>query len=244
MNFFLRDHKTGFKISNKICHDVNSFANQNIQKRTFYHFWNLNNDSDRYICFIRNPYEIIVSGFLYHKKCKEKWAINCKSNYYEWWRDNHFLDSQKLINKNILDNSFFCIDGKTYQETLNSLNQDDGILFEMKNISKLTIDGMCKFDFFERENVLTIKMEDLISNYHSQIITILKFLDIEVEPALLEKLEQHNLKVAGVNSHVTNKKLKKNRYLDFFNDNLFKDFIRLHEKNINTIERLGYNIHY
>ena len=142
----------------------------------------------------------------------------------------------------VLKSSVFYND-KTYQEILNSSSTDEGILFEMKNISKLTIDGMCEFDFYKNENVITVKMEDLLLDYHSQIIKILKFLDIEEKPGLLNRLQQHNLTNSGINPHITNTKLKKNRYLDFFNDKLFKEFLCLHEKNLSAIDSLGYDLH-
>ena len=230
-------------LSKKMKDCINSFHSNKISSRTFYKFWNINNSNDKYICFVRNPYEIIVSGYLYHKRCKEKWCITKNLSYYDWWSSTHFLQSEKTKHKKALSNSIFCTD-MTYQEKLNSLDQDTGIEFEMKNVAKLTIEGMCDFDYFDSKNVITVNLENLIHNYNDEVCKILDFLEIDKSnEKLLSCLNQHNIKQQGVNSHVTNKNLIKDRYLHYFNDGLFEKFNSIYEEYIPKIHKLGYTIH-
>lgn len=242
MEYIINDHKTGFMVSSKIKDCINSFYKNKISSRTFYKFWNINDPNDKYICFIRNPYEIIVSGYLYHKRCNEKWCITKNLSYYDWWSQTHFLQSEKIKNKKSLDNSIFCKDS-TYQETLNSLNQDDGIIFEMKNVAKLTIEGMCDFNYFESKNVINVKLENLIHDYDHEISKILDFLEINNNERLISCLDQNSIKKQGVNNHVTNKNLDKDRYLQYFNDKLFEEFNLIYKEYIPKINKLGYDVH-
>ena len=238
----IKDHKTGSTVSNKIKDCINSFYKNKISSRTFYKFWNMNNPSNKYICFIRNPYEIIVSGYLYHKRCREKWCITKNWSYYNWWSSEHFLESEKVKNKEALDNSIFC-KNISYQEKLNSLSQDDGIIFEMKHVAKLTIEGMCDFDYFESKNVMKVDLNNLIRNYKNEICKILDFLQINSNDQLISSLNKHNISEQGVNHHATNRNLDENRYLQYFNDRLFEEFKLTYKEYIPKIERLGYNVH-
>jgi len=243
MKYIVNDHKTGFSVSRKIQNCINSFYTNEISFRTMYKFWNINDQNDKYVCFIRNPYEIIVSGYLYHKRCIEKWCITKNLSYYEHWiSSDHFLQSEKIKNQEALNNSIFC-KNISYQEKLNSLNQDDGIIFEMKNAAKLTIEGMCDFDYFESKNVITVKLENLTHNYDHEIRRILDFFEINHNEKLISCLDKHNIKKHGVNIHVTNKNLDKDRYLQYFNDKLFKEFNSIYKEYIPKINKLGYTTH-
>jgi hypothetical protein len=243
MKYIVNDHKTGFSVSRKIQKCINSFYTNEISFRTMYKFWNVNDQNDKYVCFIRNPYEIIVSGYLYHKRCFEKWCITKNLSYYEQWiSSDHFFQSEKIKNQEALNNSIFC-KNISYQEKLNSLNQDDGIIFEMKNVAKLTIEGMCDFNYFESKNVMSVKLENLTHNYEYEIRRILDFLEINNNETLISRLNIHNIKKHGVNNHVTNKNLDKDRYLQYFNDKLFKEFNSIYKEYIPKINKLGYTTH-
>ena len=79
----LNDHKTGYILTkSNLVPLINRTASLNIEVKTFYLFWNnhINEKNHKYIVVVRNPKEIIISGYLYHKKCKETWAIN-KNGY-------------------------------------------------------------------------------------------------------------------------------------------------------------------
>ena len=94
---------------------------------------------------IRDPRDIVVSAYFYHLWTKEEWAH---------------------IPRKSLNNL-------SYQEYLNFLNQEEGLLAEMRGISKEVIEEMSRWnynnpDFFE------FKYEDIIRNEEKVFYKIFK----------------------------------------------------------------------
>lgn len=242
MNYIINDHKLGFTLTSNIRNEINKIYNNKVKNLTFYKFWNINNKNDKYICFIRNPYEIIISGYLYHKKCREEWCIKQNVNYFNYWKDNHFSNEAKIQNKDLIDNSVFS-KKETYQNILNTSPQELGIIHEMNNVSKITIDGMCEFNYYDFPNVKIIKMEDILSNFDKEIDELLSFFEINPDKKLLENLKKHNVKLQRNNPHVTNTDFLENRYINYFNDDLYKKFNIIHSNNLDKLKKFGYKIH-
>ena len=87
---------------------------------------------------IRDPRDVIISGYFYHLWTDEKWAHISKEEF----------------------------GNKSYQEYLNSLKQEEGILAEIKRASK-EIKEMVDWNY-NNSNFIEIKYEDLI--YQEEII--------------------------------------------------------------------------
>lgn len=79
---------------------------------------------------------------MYHKRCSEGWCTNLNGYYYDYWSDNHFLESQKEKNSCILNEVRGLSVDETYQSKLNKLPEEDGIMYEMVNFSKYAINGL------------------------------------------------------------------------------------------------------
>ena len=84
---------------------------------------------------IRDPRDIIVSAYFYHLWTKEEWAH---------------------IPRHTLNNL-------TYQEHLNSLDRDAGLLAEMEGTSKEVIDEMAQWDY-HNPNFFEFKYEEIIED--------------------------------------------------------------------------------
>ncbi len=83
---------------------------------------------------IRDPRDIIVSGYFYHLWTQEAWVHVVRP---EW--------------------------GMTYQEKINSMSKDEGMMFEMKNMGAVTIERMRVWNY-NNPKMLEIRYEDLILN--------------------------------------------------------------------------------
>ena len=97
---------------------------------------------------IRDPRDMIVSGYYYHLWCNEIW---CNKSI------DHF-------------------NGKSYQEILNSLNPEDGIMFEMSNDHgsfKRTASLMMNWNY-NNPYILELKFEDIINDIESHFLRIFK----------------------------------------------------------------------
>lgn len=96
---------------------------------------NLENLYDyRGIHLIRDPRDIIVSGYHYHKWTTESWANEPQDHW----------------------------NGKTYKEKISSLLNEDALLFEMDHVGRETIDELINWDY-RNNKFLEIKYEDLLT---------------------------------------------------------------------------------
>lgn len=252
MFYLINDHKCGFVMTQTIIRRFNqqNFKNKNnetvkLNMRHMSIMWNENKPEHKYILVVRNPKEIIISGYLYHKKCnqEEKWALTKNYNYYDIWIERNHYD-MKLFNNEFYNRSNFSDDKGTYQEKLNKLNQNDGIKFEMNNVAYNTILGLYNFPI--DKNVLIVKFEDLIYNLKKTLKEICLFLDIydvNNHDRLFMKCKSSNilrLKSKGIqnNSHITNFNLDKERWKKYWNDEIEEEFSKLFPKDI--MKKLNY----
>lgn len=73
------NHKTGSRLSRYVfeslkaapCMDKN--ITLHLEDRKFHWRWPLKNDGRKYLLFQRNPYSVVVSGYLYHMRAQEIW---------------------------------------------------------------------------------------------------------------------------------------------------------------------------
>jgi len=242
--FLLNDHKTGFKLTRKIAGIINQHLKPNIKVRSFYLFWNHYKKSDKYILVVRHPKEIIISGYLYHKKCSEKWLLKKGGYYYGKWEEYHFDAKEIAKNKRHLDKAKTFCQPIPYQEKLNSLPQNEGIIYEMNAVSKLTIEGMYNLDHYDKSNTLVVKFEDLIFNHDETIRGMCNFLEINkwYTRNIIKESCRHNLlnqkKKNQITSHATNVNVDKDRYKQYWNETLEAEFNRLFPSDV--LSKLGY----
>jgi hypothetical protein len=83
---------------------------------------------------IRDPRDILVSGYFFHRWTNESWA-NEKNKIYE---------------------------GHSYKEHITSLSQEDGFLFEMDRLQE-DVKAMVAWDYAQ-PNVLELRYEDVVTN--------------------------------------------------------------------------------
>ena len=204
-------HKTGTVLFQNIWNHYAKSINK-LPKQVFTFYDHFNNTSDDYIknnkcvVIIRNPYEIIMSGIRYHKKTLEEWC------------------SKKIY-----------INSMTYKEYINSLNKEDQIMFEMRNIGKLTIDNIYH-DIKNRNynnNVLFIKIEDLYirSNIKDICLKIYNHLDKEIQLDKLIESFHINLNINFNRTFFENKYT----YQDYFNKKHYIEFNRIFKKDTMSV---------
>ena len=191
------------------------------------------------IRIIRDPRDVIVSGFLYHQRCSEKWCINS-----DFTNPSHPfpqvpwpLDGLDLATK---ESYVASLDGLSYQEKIRSLDRERGLVFEMDGFAKITIDEMISWE--QQDSVLTIKMEDLIGDFDGQFEKIFRWLEIEDEyiASCLEIAVAHDMNRMGdeqiaSNPHISTGKLRK--WEEYFTPNVSKAY---QERFADAHKKLGY----
>lgn len=198
--------------------------------RYFYLFWQDYNIFNKYVLCVRDPREIIISGYLYHKQCEEIWATNNKYNYYHGWQENHFRRKDVIKNKKYFDFCNLFSKDMPYKEKLLRLDVHDGIIHEMNNVAFLTLNGMDKLNFISNKNVFIFKLENFTFNFKETMQDLLNFLKIEEnkKQEIYDKIYQFNLTKRSPKklNIITNKNQEIDRYRSFFNnkiDNIFKN---------------------
>lgn len=91
---------------------------------------------------IRDPRDMIVSGYFYHLWCSEKWCHIKKPKY------NNY----------------------TYQELLNSVPQEEGIAIEIDRV-KWDVNHMSNWDY-SNPNFIEIRLEDIVKNEKGMMIKV------------------------------------------------------------------------
>jgi len=236
---FTRDHPfftTGNKkqtLIKQLLHNYPKIIKNAVFRRYSYLFSNIYNDKDKYIILVRDPREILISGYLYHLKCSEKWAISKNNFYYDFWKDYHFnKDEVKKYYKFIQFTHNFN-KNETYQNKLKKFNQDDGILYELNNVAFLTFSGMINIDFINKKNVFILKFEDYQFNFDKTLLKFFDFLQIpELKRGLIKKdlYEYHTFENKNAIFHhknfITNTEHITNRYEQYFSPKIENCFYK------------------
>lgn len=234
--YTLADHKTGHQLLGSLARIITRVSGDNILHKIYYRFNCVTNRNDKWVCIIRHPYEIIASGYNYHKVCDEWWAVNPGTNLYEY----SVVDARRLC-----PDANFSDEG-TYQENLNSMFVEDGIKYEMGNIAKLTIEAMYYWNYYNMPNVLTIKFEDFRIDFNGTVKRIVDFfvIDSRFHDEIIANAQTLNLSKKPssevlVNKHVTNKKLEEYFYKNIFLESHYNLAKEIYPKDL--LERFGYS---
>lgn len=172
---------------------------------------------------VRHPASLIYSASKYHKKTNEPWCRKPIAN----------------------------LGNMSYQGIMNGLDEEKGMLFEMKNeefleSSRRTIRDMYAWDY-DKPNFLEVRFEDLMSNFDEVLRNLFKFYGFTRGQIIkgLEIAQQHKLENIDKNElnrevHITNKNLNFEEWRNIFynNNRLLKGFKKSYPREV--FKKLGY----
>ncbi len=127
----------------------------------------------RAIRVIRDPRDIWVSGYLYHRHCREFWCVNTD------------FDPTAPIGPPQVDFSFQHrperwkrrylqrLHGRSYQQNLLDRSLSDGLAFELENFTSATLDAMRAW-WLDDPAVLTVRLEDIVHDFDGMMLTIFR----------------------------------------------------------------------
>jgi hypothetical protein len=161
---------------------------------------------------IRDPRDMCISGYFYHKKCKESWVLSNDS--FDW------LIHRCGLNRNNFPRNI------NYQSALNSMDVDDGIAFELLMVTKFMIIQMINFNK-TNSSVKTIKYEDFRLNPQDNFHNLFKyynFSDEEIDICLqiADKYNIDRLISTDDPAHVSGGRIRE--FKKFFTDKHFAVF--------------------
>lgn len=233
--FTLADHKTGHKLLGSIAATIEEVTGNPIKHLIYFRFADILDEQDLWVAIIRHPYEIITSGYHYHKDCHETWFLKKGTNLYDGTIHGAF---RMYPDANLCENGI-------YQNILRTLPVSDGLEYEMQNAGRLTINALYNWPYYNRPNVLIVRFEDFWDNFDGTLEKIIRFFRFNDEsiPKILHACSQYNLKkqtkdFIAENKHVTNKEQEKFVYKRLWRPHHYNVFRALFPKD--TLEKLGY----
>lgn len=185
---------------------------------------------------IRDPRDVIVSGYLYHKRTSEKWCVNTDFTLNPPIRHPQVPYPRQHLAEDWKRTYLASLGGKSYQANLLNLSQHDGLLFEMKYYGSWTTENMLAWDY-QQTNMLEMKFEDLMGNFDGsfeQIFEHFRFSAEEIETNLRiasghdlgRKSAEEIAQMAHVSTRKTSKwrdyfePIHKDTFIDLFGDAL------------------------
>ena len=144
--------------------------------------------------FVRDPRDIVVSGYLYHLRTAERWCVNTDLDPTPPIRFPRVPRSQQHQPESWKAEYLRSLGGRSYQQNLRALPQAEGLLFEMHHYAGWTIDSMRAWDY-GREDVLEVRFEDLMAEFDAGFRCIFSWLGLSAEQrdAALELAAHHDL---------------------------------------------------
>jgi hypothetical protein len=136
--------------------------------------------------FIRDPRDIIVSGYFYHKRCNEEWCTNREFDPTAPILFPKVPYSQQHRSEEWKRQYLESLQNASYQEILNSMTEEEGLQFEMENYGAWTIDSIAQWEYGNK-SIKEIKFETLMSNFDSEFKALfhhLGFADQQIATAL------------------------------------------------------------
>ncbi|MGA8261304.1 MAG: sulfotransferase domain-containing protein [Arenicellales bacterium] len=113
---------------------------------------------------VRDPRDVIVSGYLYHRRTTEQWCINTDFSLTPPIRRPRVPSSQEHRPREWKVSYLKSLAGKSYQENLLQISQERGLMFEMDNHGAWTIESMMEWKY-NMPNILEITFENLMNDY-------------------------------------------------------------------------------
>jgi tetratricopeptide (TPR) repeat protein len=126
----------------------------------------------RAVRIVRDPRDIWVSGYLYHRLCQEEW---CTHSQFNITGPIGFpqVDHSMIHRSESWKQKFLArLDRKSYQRNLLDRNLEDGLQFELEGYTGNTLDTMCRWPLKGFSEVLQIKLEDIVCGFDNSMQTI------------------------------------------------------------------------
>jgi len=150
----------------------------------------------RAIHLVRDPREVLISGYLYHLHTGEQWCVEvppsippdsvvfplvpyCQEDRNRAWKVEYLASLR----------------GRSYQENLRSLDTTSGLLFELEHYAHWTIEEMAAWASLDDDRVLVVRFEDLMASFDESFDRISRHLGLRAPERRLLALvaRQHDL---------------------------------------------------
>ncbi len=175
----------------------------------------------RGVRFVRDPRDVLISGYLYHMRCDEKWCVNRDFDLAEPILHPRVPFSQEHRAEAWKRTYLESLNGKSYQDNLRELSQEEGILFELDHYGGWTMEAMGAWVGDPR--VLETRFETVMADYDGSFTGMFSHLGLEGDDLAraLELARDHDLnrksdRALEANPHVSSRDTT--RWRNFFSE--------------------------
>jgi hypothetical protein len=137
----------------------------------------------RAIRMIRDPRNIWVSGYLYHRHCAEQWCTNTDmdpSAPIGWPQVDYSFEHQS---ENWKRRYLERLNGKSYRQNLLDRDVAEGLDFELAGYANCTLDAMREWRSYG-VNAMHVKLEAVMTDFDSAMLRIFDHFDFTLEQSL------------------------------------------------------------
>lgn len=197
----------------------------------------------RAIRVVRDPRDIWVSGYLYHRRCIEGWCVN--TDFSDAWPigyprvDFSVMHKRERWKRDYLKS----LGGKSYQQNLLDRDTASGLAFELANYTGQTLDAMIAWDN-QGPALLQLRMEDFAADFDGSLFRTYRHLGLErpacealIAQCAADDVARMSDMVIAANDHIHSRKLSKWR--DFLTAKQVQAFEGRYG---GLITRLGYQL--
>ncbi|MBT3136035.1 sulfotransferase domain-containing protein, partial [Alteromonas sp. ALT199] len=204
---------------------------------------NILTSSFRGVHIIRDPRSVLISGYQYHRHTEELWcntkplvsssSEDIKFPFVPYSREHESLEWKKRY----LDD----LQGMSYKDNLKSLETEKGLEFELDRYASWTIEDMANWNY-DIDNVLEVKMEDILQSYDEVFLTIFDHLGFVGK--LREKAQ--NIAKSHDLNRMSDSEIKANKHIHSKNHSKWESLLDdetldiFTEKYGETLKKLGY----
>jgi len=143
---------------------------------------------------IRDPRDILVSAYNYHKHCTEKWCVSTDFDPSPPIRFPRVPAAYHHLRERWKRDYLKRLGGISYQQNILMRDRGDGIAFELENYVGVILDSMWSWPHRD-ERIVDVKMEDTSADFDgsmSGVFRHLGFAEADV-PELLEIAGDHDV---------------------------------------------------
>jgi hypothetical protein len=130
----------------------------------------------RSVRLIRDPRDVWLSGYLYHRHCTEPWCVNERFDTTPPILFPRVPFSQQHRSEEWKRSYLASLNSVSYQRNLLTRDNDAGLAFEMDHYADWTVRAMASWQ--PDSDTIDIKLEDFMADFDGTLITILRHFGI------------------------------------------------------------------
>lgn len=204
--------------------------------------FNLQQIAHRGVRIIRDPRDIWLSGYLYHKRCREGWCTNVPDPTRSPIAFPNVPYSQQHKSEEWKRAYLAGLCGKSYQRNLLERSLEEGLRFEAERYAEWTTEAMSQW--VPTDHTIDIRLEDFSVDYDATLRRLFLHLGVAttemgcvVEACSAENVQRMSAGAIRANRHIHSRAISKWR--EMIPEAILGPFEARHEA---LIRHLGYEL--